>query len=315
MRRGAAGTCGRLAFSLLLSAGWLSQPGVGAAAPREEAEVPPLAAGEDVVVYLRSGEAFSGRVVKRSATDLIIERDGHRFPFGAVEIARIGPAIGSGSASTSLGRSRPGERPDALAEQAGPDPLPADGGFVSAIIRYHYTGMKTGEETVYIDRRTPAIAWEAQVAAQAPEPADPYREWFIADAQAIYAIDASRELAVKLEREGGLFHQVFGNERAMGRPLGSDTVLGRTCTLYAFQGGTRCFWQGIVLRERVAREGSRYEKEAVQLELDVPIPAEKITLPEGIHVQTMDAMMKELGHALQGLQRSVDGHSEAAPQP
>lgn len=109
--------------------------------------------GSTVTVYLKSGEVFSGLIVERTARDLVIERGGYKFPVLLNEIVRV--------------------------ERGQPNLTVSSPQFSTAVVKYVYTGWKSGEETLYLDRVHNRIASREALTRQVLGRTQSRSEWQI----------------------------------------------------------------------------------------------------------------------------------------
>lgn len=241
---------------------------------------------EHTTVYLKSGEVFTGTLVEKSETAVVIERQGYKFPFMSHEVDHI---------------------------EQGKLPTPAETNskpaFSTAIITYDYTGWKTGKETVYVDRAQNRIASESATTQQVLGSMEKDSDWMIYDGKVMYTVDLEKNLALKIEREGDILSEVFGKMCDLGNPVGQDVVLEKACAVHQYQGTKVCCWVGVPLREEVVHPfGEKYNfaKTAVDLQVDISLPGEKFVLPAGVTVQTAEAMIDELGSSLKTLFKKLE---------
>ena len=70
------------------------------------------------------------------------------------------------------------------------------------------------------------------------------------------------------------------------RPADHETVIaGQRCLVYVWPQGERAYWGSVLLRQKT----DTFVKEAVDLQLDVPIPEELFKFPEGFRMVDEDA--------------------------
>ena len=166
--------------------------------------------------------------------------------------------------------------------------------FNSAIITYMYEGARSGSVTVYIDLEANKIAVEASITATFRGMVDKDVTLKIYDGKVAYSVHFGRKQAIKAVKKGDIISEIFGEERYLDYYTNEASFLGKTCKVYQIPQGTVYFWQGISLKEEmtVPLMGVKYTKEAINIELNTPIPRGKFKLPSGIKVISMDKLMK-----------------------
>lgn len=287
-----------LVFGQVIAQAAEQEPSSDPVAANTVADVAAFGKGTSITVRLTSGEIFSGRLIERTATDLVIEWHGSQIPVLLTEIAQIERREETLSAPSAQGLT--------------PNPMPA---FSTAVVSYTYTGSKTGTETVYIDlphqkaalekRTTQAIFGETLTQTRA----------VIYDGHVAYSVDLDKHRAVKVELEGNVLESIFGTTGSTGGSLGEQSILGKPCTVRQSSWVKRCMWGQIPLKEEVTHPmGSKYNftKEATDIQLDVPILEDRFVLPPDVTVKTMETMMGELEDAMQNFKKSQE--TKTAPQ-
>ena len=84
-------------------------------------------------------------------------------------------------------------------------------------------------------------------------------------------------------------------DRSKIKELGDETVAGKPCKKYSLEmnqmgqttQATVWVWKGIVLKQSISFEGMEMITEATEVQENVAIPADKISVPSGITVQEM----------------------------
>lgn len=171
--------------------------------------------------------------------------------------------------------------------------------FSTVIITYKYKGSHRGKEIVYIDAVNNKAAQEIETTGHLFGQSLCKREMNIYDGNNFYHIDLGDKGGVKGEQKGSAISVIFGSEqRYADNYSGERPFLGKVCKIYKPTAGILYFWNGIILKEEVTNhpmgKDFNYTKEAVDIRLDVEIPADKFRVPPGIKLLTGEEMIGEM---------------------
>lgn len=167
--------------------------------------------------------------------------------------------------------------------------------FTSAIIKYMYTGAKSGSETAYIDLKTNKIAVETSTTVTFKGMVDKDETLVIYDGKVAYNVHLGRNEAIKVARKGEIISGIFGEQQYSSYYTEDDSFLGKICKVYQTPQATAYFWHGIPLKEEITVPlmDVEYTKEALSIKLNTHIPGKKFKLPSGIKVTTPEKLIKD----------------------
>jgi len=170
--------------------------------------------------------------------------------------------------------------------------------FSTAIITYKYNGSHVGKETVYIDAVNNKIAQEIETSGYLMGHTVSKREMNIYDGNMFYHINLEKNGGTKEEWRGNCVTAVFREKMYLDYYSGEGSFLGKVCKIYKPTSGTVYFWNGIILKEEITNhpfgKELNYTREAVRIQLDVKMPAEKFHVPAGIKLLTGEEVMREM---------------------
>jgi hypothetical protein len=184
--------------------------------------------------------------------------------------------------------------------------------FKSAIVELKYSGDCSGTETVYIDDygMKEAIVDNYAMKVMGTEVQTNHIQLNVGEWH--YSIDLKKMKATKMKNAMvERMKNMSGEERKKwqgmgeevlkgmnGKEVGEETVAGKPCKVLSMESvGTKVWiWEGMTLKRHVKIMGVNQELEAVNLQLDVPVPADKFEVPSGVQVteQDMSKMMEQM---------------------
>lgn len=229
----------------------------------------------EVMVYLKSGEVVSGNLLKKTDDVITIERRGQTLSFKPDEVSRI---------------------EQAEMEKVLPAGLRLP--FSTAIINYVYKGWQTGKESAYIDAKKNKVAIESATSTSFADMTTTDTGGMLYDGEVLYMIELEENKATIMKVKGDIISYMFGESLFQGDYSKDEQYLGKQCKVYEREGTKAYYWKGICLKEEITKHlmGDRYNytKEAVDIKLDVAIPPEKLKLPAGIKIETIEEVWGDL---------------------
>ncbi len=166
----------------------------------------------------------------------------------------------------------------------------------SAIIKYKVSGMNNGTETVYIDDwgKREAIYKKFTSKMMGIELERNSMTLITENGKWVYNIDLNSRTAIKMDSKG--FKALQGNsgsnmDVAIGAVKdGTEEILGKTCDVWRKNHpySMTWTWKGISLKkdQNVATMG--VVAEAVEIQENVSIPEDKVTIPSDVKVKVLD---------------------------
>lgn len=259
----------------------------------------------DTIVF-KTGKSIEGKIIERSNEYIKIDFFGvpltHYFdeiqsingksPILAAKETEVSPVNLPGPESPVTESMLETKKSDAKLKPV--DEL----SFSTAIITYKYKGSRMGKETVYIDAVNNKIAQEFETSGRLMGRVLTKREMNICDGNMFYHIDLEKNRGTKEEWRGNCVTAVFREKMYLDYYSGDGSFLGKVCKVYKPTFGTAYFWNGIILKEEITNhpfgKELNYTREAVGIQLDVKIPAEKFHAPSGIKLLTGEEVMGEM---------------------
>lgn len=155
----------------------------------------------------------------------------------------------------------------------------------TAIIHYKSNGKQTnGRLIVYIDGN--------KKAAETFNDKDEKTRLEFFDGHNSYQVLLLDNVAVKLDDPLGLLTAFyFLKEPSKENFLKKDVFLGKECNVYQMQSGTYYFWKGIMLKRDFNTSFSLIT-EAVNIEINVPVPSDKFVVPSKMKFVTLKEGMR-----------------------
>ncbi|MDX9800234.1 MAG: DUF4412 domain-containing protein [Spirochaetia bacterium] len=164
-----------------------------------------------------------------------------------------------------------------------------------AVINYKITGT----DTDFIDNGTMEMAFDkfGQYMSTTMKSSELSTTTIITpDSQ--YMINWNEKIAMDLESFGEMGDMMDDDqfdmdidEDEMGTPIGTETILGKKCTIYLDKdddGQVKFWvWQGLPLKVVTEYEGMKTTMEATSVSTPSSIPASKFQVPKGIEIQKM----------------------------
>lgn len=250
-------------------------------------------ATSEITIYTNSGEILKGKLLRETNKAIVIEKYGTSISIKREDILRVEEAGISGTLSKSY-------------------KLP----FSSVVITYKYTGWQKGKETVYIDAANNKIAIESITTTNIGNMSVEKTTISIYDGETLYTYEPDRKEAIKMEIEGDIISQMFGERFYFGNPIRQEKFLNKECKIYETPMGDMYFWYGIPLKQQTKKHpmGKKFNftKEAIDITLDVAIPPDKFILPEGTQIKTMDDIFKDMGKMSEEFEESQKQQEQEA---
>jgi len=166
----------------------------------------------------------------------------------------------------------------------------------SAIIKYKVSGMNNGIETVYIDDwgRREVIYKEFTTKMMGIDLERNFMTLITENGKWVYNIDLNSKTAIRMDNKG--FKALQGNsggnmDVAIGAvKIGTEEILGKTCDVWEKNHpySMAWMWKGIALRKDQDVAAMRVVTEAVEIQENVSIPEDKVTIPSDVNVKVLD---------------------------
>ena len=171
-----------------------------------------------------------------------------------------------------------------------------DDSFDTAVIKYEYSGARSGTETVYIDLQSNNIAVYTTVTTTLKGVTDTDETLALYDGKTAYKVNFGRNMAVKtVVTSKDIIADFFSEARYIESPCREGVILGKKCTIYSGPAGEVYFWKGIPLKEdlSIPMLGAKYIKEASSIDLDITVNRELFKLPKNVKVVDAKDLMKQ----------------------
>ncbi len=166
----------------------------------------------------------------------------------------------------------------------------------SAIIKYKVSGMNSGTETVYIDDwgGCEAIYKEFTSKMMGIELERNFMTLITENGKWVYNIDLNSKTAIKMDNKW--FKALQGNsgsnmDVAIGAvKIGTEEILGKTCDVWkkSHPYSMAWMWKGIPLRKDQDVAAMGVVTEAVEIQENVSIPEDKVTIPSDVKVKVLN---------------------------
>ena len=166
----------------------------------------------------------------------------------------------------------------------------------SAIIKYKVSGMNNGTETVYIDGwgRREAIYKKFTSKMMGIDLERNFMTLITENGKWVYNIDLKSKTAIRMDNKG--FKALQGNsgsnmDVAIGAvKIGTEDVLGKVCDVWqkSYPYSKAWMWKGIALRKDQDVAAMGVVTEAIEIQENVSIPEDKVTIPSDVKVKVLD---------------------------
>ena len=166
----------------------------------------------------------------------------------------------------------------------------------SAIIKYKVSGMNNGTETVYIDDwgRREAIYKKFTTKMMGIDLERNFMTLITENGKWVYNIDLNSKTAIRMDNKG--FKALQGNsgsnmDVAIGAvKTGTEEILGKTCDVWKknYPYSMAWMWKGIALKKDQNVAAMGVVAEAVEIQENVSIPEDKVTIPSDVKVKVLD---------------------------
>ena len=167
----------------------------------------------------------------------------------------------------------------------------------SAIIKYKVSGMNNGTETVYIDGwgRREAIYKKFTSKMMGIELERNFMTLITENGKWVYNIDLKSKTAIRMDNKG--FKALQGDsgsnmDVAIGAvKVGTEEILGKTCDVWekSHPHSMAWMWKGIALKKDQDVAAMGVVTEAIEIQENVSIPEEKLTIPSDVKVKVLNA--------------------------
>lgn len=248
----------------------------------------PVFVSAETIVF-KSGHKIEGKIIER--TDEYIKIDFYGVPVTHY-LDEVETIDGQKPVVVSV-------KPEILTPQGFP--------FSTAIITYEYEGYQSGKEVAYIDVAHNKIAIERHISETVLGSTEPKDELDIYDGKTYYQISLTKSMGIKEKREGDAIALIFNEKMYDSYQVQSKKILGKECNMYELPMGNVYFWKGIILKKEINDHpfGEEYNstQEAIDIQLDVALAAEKFRIPSGIKILTTEEAMKDIGNKFKQLQQ------------
>jgi hypothetical protein len=167
----------------------------------------------------------------------------------------------------------------------------------SAIIKYKVSGMNNGTETVYIDDwgRREARYKKFTTKMMGIDLERNFMTLITENGKWVYNIDLNSKTAIRMDNKG--FKALQGNsgsnmDVAIGAvKAGTEEILGKTCDVWKKSNpySMAWMWKGIALRKDRDVAAMGVVTEAIEIQENVSIPEDKLTIPSDVKVKVLNA--------------------------
>ncbi len=238
-----------------------------------------------VTVYLKSGEVINGEVVSENKEELQLLALGNELTIKKALIKRV----------ASHGAPQPKKYP-----------------FKTAIITYRTTLPNIESETIlYIDAEKNLWAEESNFGSNffPDKNKEKSKQRTIAKDDKIYSFNTLTNQIIEGPRDESI-SSMISEDLFQGQPYDEVPCLDRTCRAYSSSSsllqGRYLFWGGLLIKHERADKQPDFSKEAIKLEVDVPIDPSVFILPKDAEILTQEEFQKNLEARIQsGL--GIDG--------
>jgi hypothetical protein len=183
--------------------------------------------------------------------------------------------------------------------------------FKSAIVEMKYGGDCTGTQVIYIDDYGMKEARVENFKMKMMRMEVPTNKIDLTIGDWLYNIDMEKKEGTKMknpfmdmmksmseEQKKDLVKMGEDMMRQMGaKEAGEETIAGKPCKVWTMESlGTKVWtWSGLTLKSRADLMGVKQHLEATNVQIDVPVPADKFEVPAGVKVTetSMEQMMQQ----------------------
>lgn len=219
-----------------------------------------------VTVYLKTGDVITGRLLEKTTESVSLEKLGNRMIFKSEDILKI----------EQIQREK-----DVIGDYFLP--------FKTAIITYTIKGYREGKEILYIDVVNQKVATESLTTKLGGYNLSE-DNLTILNGKTFISFSSSKKSGLSFAREGNPLESVRTDLLYYRHPVKAGTFLGKDCKIYETNESNLYFWHGILLKRENKKENPQEHnsfQEATDIQVDVPLPAEKFIVPQGIEVKSM----------------------------
>jgi len=166
----------------------------------------------------------------------------------------------------------------------------------SAIIKYKVSGMNNGTETVYIDDwgRREAIYKKITTKMMGVDLERNFMTLITENGKWVYNIDLNSRTAIRMNNAG--YKALQGNPGsnmnvAIGAmKVGTEEILGKVCDVWkkGYPYSMAWIWKGVALKKDHEVAAMGVLTEATDIQEDVSIPEDKLTIPSDVKIKILD---------------------------
>ncbi|MCA9731323.1 hypothetical protein KC799_04290 [candidate division KSB1 bacterium] len=177
----------------------------------------------------------------------------------------------------------------------------------SGIIEYKVTGMQKGTETLYFDNWGMLEAKYTQTELSIMGMKQQTNTMTLLDGEWTYTVDFKSNTGTKMKTP--LFEELSKNAENQdltdvgkkmmqdmgGKKTGMEEVAGKMCEVWEIQSmqAKTWVWNGVTLKNMVDMGGINMSSVATSAQFNVPVPKEKLSMPEGITFREMQNPMQD----------------------
>lgn len=185
----------------------------------------------------------------------------------------------------------------------------------SAIVKMKHSGMSEGEETIYIDQYGERVARYTDLKTSVMGMTSRTKELELTLGDEIYSIDLLTNTGVKSTIPvSDMSEKEMKEWAAIGEQMledmgfektGQEKILGKTCDVWEGMGTRSWIWNNLALKTEISMMG-KATIEAIDLQVDVAIPASKFKVPDGISFEEAAVSDEEVSEeSMEELQESL----------
>lgn len=167
--------------------------------------------------------------------------------------------------------------------------------FNTAVIQYELSGNSEGDQSLFIRGDERAVSTFIVTPGREGRSLELYlgSTKYIADLDKMTAVKAPNTSYTEMlelnpeEQEAYLIKKSLGLKETadLPEPIIQSEIAGYECDIYEIPNvGSACIWNGIVLQKEVTLAGITNKTTAVNISVDVDIPAERFELPDNVIV-------------------------------
>ena len=167
--------------------------------------------------------------------------------------------------------------------------------FKSAIVKYQLSGSQSGEQELYIDDNGKKTCMIMDTTSTMGGFSHTTNMMNIANGNDYYYIDLDAGTGIKTTMTPEQREQMMGmakqmmpsleNITASWNKVGTESVLGKPCDIYEKESVKVWIWNNLSLKSEISFMGMNTNTEAVSLDVDVNIPADKFEPPPGVTIE------------------------------